>query len=72
MSSKPKLGALESLFVKGTAFSLTDSQYEAKTGARLPKNSNYLLKQSALAKYCRKMGYKLKLQEKIVYFEKEN
>jgi len=72
MGTKPKLDMLTPLFAKGESFSLTDAQYEKRTGAMLPKEKNYLLKRSALAKMCRKYGYSLKLQEKIVYLEKES
>lgn len=72
MSKKPNLIKLESLFSKGKPFSLTDAQYEAKTGAMLPKRKWYLLNQSALANECKKNGFKMRVQEKTVYFEKEN
>lgn len=71
MAKNPDLTKLEELFSKGTPFSLTDAQYEAKTGVMLPKGKYYLLNNSALAKLCEKNGYELKLQEKTVYFERK-
>lgn len=70
MSKKPKLSELEFLFKNKDSFSLTEAQYEAKTGARLPKETAYLLNRSALSKLCKEKGFKLKLQEKVVYFER--
>lgn len=71
MAKKPNLKLLHKLFEQGRNFSLTEAQYEEKTGARLPKQSSYLLKSSALAKACKENGYSLRLQEKIVFMEKE-
>ena len=70
MSKKPNLDKLNILFQRGEPFRLTEAQYEAKTGARLPKNSHYLLNDSALAKRCKEKGFKLRLQEKVVFMEK--
>lgn len=71
MGKRPNLTTLDSLFEQGKAFSLSDAQYEQKTGVRLPKNTNYILKRSALAKKCEKHGFKMYVQEKVVFFEKE-
>ena len=71
MGKRPKLENLDYLFRTQDEFSLTDSQYEAKTGTRLPKNLNYLLKNSALAKRCNNLGFSIGVQEKIVYFKKK-
>ena len=71
MGKHPKLENLDYLFNTQDNFSLTDSQYESKTGTRLPKNSNYLLNSSALARKCNDLGFSIKVQEKIVYFEKK-
>lgn len=71
MDKHPKLENLDYLFKTKDNFSLTDSQYEAKTGTRLPKNLNYLLNNSALAKRCNNLGYSIEVQEKIVYFTKK-
>lgn len=72
MSKNPDLTKLKDLFAKGKSFSLTDAQYEAKTGVMLPKKKWYLLNRSALAKECIKNGFKMRVQEKTVYFVKEN
>lgn len=70
MGKRPKLENLELYFEKGKPFSLTDAQYEARTGLELPKDKYYLLNNSALAKNCKEKGWKIRLQEKIVFFEK--
>ncbi len=48
---------LDHLFDKGLSFQLTDSEYEKETGVSLPKEKNYLMKNSALAKLAEKRGY---------------
>lgn len=68
--ASPKLETIEAKLKKGEVFSLTDTQYEKRTGIPLPKGKYYLLNRSALAKLCRKYGYALKLQEKKVTFVK--
>lgn len=70
MGKHPKLKNLDDLFKNNERFSLSDAEYEARTGVRLPKESNYLLNSSALAKKCSEMGFTMKLQEKVVYFER--
>jgi len=70
LSGKPKLDEIEKMLAKGITFSLTEAQYEKKTGARLPKDNGYLVRKSALAKRCEEYGYMLRLQEKVVYLEK--
>lgn len=70
MGKHPKLENLDVLFSKGESFSLTDAQYEKKTGIPLPKGKSYLIKDSALAKKCKELGFTLSVQEKIVFFRK--
>lgn len=68
---KPKLSNLDELFEKGEDFELTDSQYEKRTGCRLPKDKSYLLKKSALAKECKKRDFILAVVEKRVILKKK-
>ena len=70
--AKPNLTEIEERLKNGELFSLTDAQYTKKTGLALPKEKNYLIKRSALAKLCKKYGYSLSLTEKRVSFEKED
>lgn len=70
MRKHPKLKNLNDLFKNNERFSLSDAEYEAKTGARLPKDSYYLLNHSALANKCSELGFTMKLQEKVVSFER--
>ena len=72
MGRHPNFDKLELLFEKNKSFSLTDLQYEKKAGIPLPKDKSYLVNRSALAKKCRKYGYTLKVQEKTVFFIKED
>lgn len=71
MSKKPNLKSLESLFLEGKNFELTDTQYEKKTGAALPKDKSYIIKKSALAKEAGKHGYFLDVIEKKVLIKKK-
>ena len=71
MGKHPKLENLNSLFASNKDFSLTDEQYEKKTGIPLPKKIDYILKRSALAKKCKQFGYSMTVQEKIVFFRKD-
>ena len=68
---RPNLDFMDKFFDKGESFQLTDKEYENGAGINLPQNSSYLLNKSALAKKCKAHGYKLRLQEKVVYFEKD-
>lgn len=77
MSKRPNLDELDSLFEKGIDFTLTDVEYEAITGASLPKGINYINKGSALARKAAEKGYVItEVQEKpiverIVFLEKK-
>ena len=70
MGKHPNFDNFDELF-KMKKFELTEAQYEKITGARLPKNSDYLLKKSAIAKQCKKHGFKLILIEKRIICTKE-
>ena len=70
MAKHPKLESLESLFNSGKSFELTDTEYEKKTGAPLPKRPYYLVTQSSLAKKAKEKGYLLELVEKRVILTK--
>lgn len=71
MSKNPNLKSLENLFEKGKDFELTDTQYEKKTGAALPKNKYYILHNSALARKASEYGYSLEVIEKKVLIKKK-
>ena len=70
MNKRPKLTELFSLFDSESAFSLTETQYEEMTGAAMPKNPYYLLKNSALAKAAADRGFEMQLCERRVTFKK--
>lgn len=67
----PKLDSIERQLKAGETFSLTNSQYKKSTGLDIPKNSNYLVKNSAVAKKARIYGYKIVVHEREISFEKE-
>lgn len=70
--SKPNLTEIERRLTYGDDFSLTDAQYQKRTGLALPKKKSYLEKESAVAKLANKYGYVLEVQEKKVSFVKED
>lgn len=72
MGKHPRLENLDPLFQSGKDFVLTDAQYEKKTGTMLPKNKNYLINGSALARKAIKEGYNMVVIEKQVIFKKMN
>lgn len=63
---------IAALLGQGNCITLTDAQYEAKTGIPLPKDKHYLKEKSALARLCRKHGYSIEVQEKRVFLRKES
>lgn len=67
----PKLEEVIELLELGEPFSLTESQYKVKTGLNIPKNNKYVVEKSAVARKAMEYGYKLKIQERIILFEKE-
>lgn len=68
--ARPKLEKIEEMLAKGKPITLTDAQYEKKTGIALPKEKYYLLNKSAIAKLCKKYGFKIILQEKTITLTK--
>ena len=70
MAKKPNAKNLNDLFANGENFTLTDAQYEKKTGAPLPKGKYYLINNSALAKKAKENGYTIEVIEKTVILTK--
>lgn len=71
MGKHPDLSQLQNLFERGEEFSLTDAQYERKTGAPLPKAKNYILNNSALARKAAEYDYYLEVIQKTVILKKK-
>jgi len=71
------LKALDGLFDKGKDFQLTNTQYEERVGAKLPKDGYYLRKKSLLAARAKEKGYVITevkekaVIERVVCFRKE-
>ncbi|MBQ4052300.1 MAG: hypothetical protein IJD09_01455 [Clostridia bacterium] len=51
-------------------FSLTEKQYLKSIGREMPKETNYLIHQSALAKEVKKYGYFIEVKERTVILKK--
>ena len=71
MAKQPRLETLDSLFDSGKDFELTETQYEKKTGATLPKGTYYLKNNSALAKKAKEKGYSIEVVEKRVILKRK-
>lgn len=69
---KPNLTEIERRLTYGDNFSLTDAQYQKRTGLALPKRKSYLENDSAVAKLAKSQGYSIKVQEKKIFFIKED
>ncbi len=70
--SSPKLEGIIRQLDAGETFSMTNSQYKKSTGLNIPKDTNYLIKRSAVAQKARERGYKIVVHEREISFEKEN
>ncbi|MDE6656955.1 MAG: hypothetical protein K2J88_00020 [Oscillospiraceae bacterium] len=68
---RPELEKIIELLKSGEPFSLTNSQYKNKTGLPIPKNNAYVVRDSAVARKAKEYGYKVKVQERTISFEKE-
>ncbi len=71
MAKHPNLKEIEEMLDRGNDFELTETKYEKKTGAPLPKKPYYIVKGSALARLAATKGYELSVVEKTVIFKKK-
>lgn len=62
--------ALESIINSSIDFSLTEKQYEKLTGRAMPKDTGYLIRQSALARFAKSRGLSIQVREKTITFVK--
>ncbi len=62
---------IEALLNSSSSFSLSETQYREMTGRGLPKDSNYIVKRSALAKFVKERGLRIKVNERTISFEKD-
>lgn len=69
--AKINFSKLEEMLDSSTSFSLSEKQYEEVTGRKMPKNSSYLVRYSAVAKFAADRGLKIRIQEKTITFERD-
>ena len=69
---KPKFDKLLPLLRSNEDFSLTESQYEEKTGAPLPKETYYLKQRSAFSNIAKEHGFTITVHERTVIVKKSN
>ena len=67
---RPDLQEIMPLLEAGSDFSLTERQYQEKTGVTLPKNPSYLKKNSALARTAEKYGFKIEILSRTISLKK--
>lgn len=64
--AKPNLSSFERLFQPGKSFSITEEQYIKESGLNFPQQP-YLQNSSALAKMAKDYGYKIKVENILVF-----
>lgn len=67
---KPNFEKLSPLFASQEDFALTETQYRQSTGADLPKNTYYLVNNSALSRCAKEKGYSIEVIEKTICLKK--
>lgn len=69
MSKNPDLTEIEKQMEKGETFELTTEQYLLSTGINLPQNKSYTENRSAVAKVARVHGFRIRVEEKIIFIK---
>lgn len=64
MARKLDLSAFEPLLKQGNNFEVTEEEYENNVRKAMPE-TNYLKKNSPVAKLAKEYGYKLRVEERI-------
>ncbi len=68
--AKIDFSKLREMLNSSTDFSLTEKQYRAITGRKMPTDTSYLIRKSAIARFAEEQGLKIRVREKTITFEK--
>lgn len=71
MKNHPRFDSIVPLLKSNESFSLTEKEYEKKTGCALPKSNYYLKKGSALSKLASEYGFEVTVLERTVSITKK-
>lgn len=69
---KVDFSQIENMMRSSLNFSLSEKQYEKLTGRKMPKDTSYLIRRSALSRFAEEKGLKITVQEKTISFEKKD
>lgn len=61
---------IEEMLESSQDFSLTEAQYKRLTGRKMPKDNSYIVNRSALSRFAKEHGLKVRVQEKTIWFDK--
>lgn len=61
---------IEEMLDSSPEFSLTEKQYKHLTGWDMPKDNSYLINRSALSRFAKEHGLKVRVQEKTIWFDR--
>ena len=61
---------IERMLKSSTDFTLSEKQYEKLTGRKMPKDTSYLVRKSALSQFARGLGLTVQVHEKTITFVK--
>ena len=71
MKNHPNFDSIVPLLKSNESFSLTEKEYEKKTGCALPKSNYYLKNDSALSKLAAEHGFEVTIQDRTVSITKK-
>ena len=72
MGKHPKFDSIVPLLRSNESFSLTEKEYEKKTGCAMPKSNYYLKNGSAFSKLAAEYGFEVTVQERTVSITKKS
>lgn len=72
MGKHPKFDSIVPLLRSNESFSLTEKEYEKKTGCAMPKSNYYLKNGSAFSKLATEYGFEVTVQERTVSITKKS
>lgn len=68
--SRIDFSSLSNMLDSSTEFTLTEEQYKNLTGRKMPQNTEYLIRRSALAMFAKEKKLKVCVQGRTITFEK--